>query len=64
MMSKEKPEGEIVTFAAKIHLPLTEALAKRLGQMTQEEVDKIEAGGEMTEQQELDLEDDLNWSGE
>ena len=30
-MSKEKPEGEIVTFASKLHLPLTEALAKRLG---------------------------------
>ena len=63
-MSKAKPEGEVVNFHTKIHLPLTEALAKRLGKMTQEEVDKIEADGEMTEQQELDLEDDLNWSGE
>jgi hypothetical protein len=77
-MSKEKPEGEVVNFHTKIHLDLTVALAKRLGvepvdvdeaveeerskNITQEEVDAIEANGEVTEQEELDLINDLPWS--
>lgn len=36
-MSKEKPEGEVVNFHTKIHLDLTEALAKRLGQAPTDE---------------------------
>ena len=36
-MSKEKPEGEVVNFHTKIHLDLTEALAKRLGQKPTDE---------------------------
>ena len=77
-MSKEKPEGEVVTFASKIHLELTVAMAKRLGvqpvdvdkaveiernKITQEEVDEIEANGEVTEQEELDLFDDESYKG-
>jgi hypothetical protein len=45
-MSKEKPEGEIVTFHTKIHLDLTEALAKRLGMETKEEEEDDEESEE------------------
>ncbi len=46
-MSKEKPEGEVVNFHTKIHLDLTEALAKRLG--AEKLLDEVEEEDETDE---------------
>lgn len=59
-MSKEKPEGEIVTFASSIKLDLTVAMKNRMQAMGEE---LLAEQSEITEQEELDLFDDLQWDG-